>query len=297
MAVQLLDDLSATTVRDADVWIRGSRRRAVGKEDGFYVFTDLEPGPYELTIDSARYQPFEHSFELPLPTAHRLILDVPGENERMLVVQGVDAAASTISFAARNFLHPLPAGTPVISSRLVTTLTAELEGEAVDTATLTSVGAGVTALRSEDVVRLVKQRVVRMRPGPYYPFSSTLTRLTGTVRDAATGQSIRGATLELTRINAEDVLSAEVGTSPGNSVRVYTVGSGAAMRALGPRRTVRSTTDQRGRYSFYFPARRDLTVDNVTVGVTATGYVAAAPVDVSLADRPDHRRSFDLTRS
>ncbi len=294
MAVQLLDDLYSTVIRDAAVRIEGQRQSPVIKEDGFYVFTDLGGGSFRMLVRRPMYQDFERVFTLPLPTNDRLILDVPGENELVLAVQSVDSETSTIRFQARDVFDPLPAGTPVVSSDLVTALAQPIEGEAVDTATLQSVGT----LQQDDIVRLVKPaRVVRLRPGPGYPFMGDLRHLTGTVRDAADGQPITGATVELVQVNDLSINAEVVGTTSTNLVTICSMSTGSEKRVIGTERDRHCITTTRGSYAFYFPARADLNVQSVMVRVTANGYQAAESASINLGLHSANHYSFNLLRS
>jgi hypothetical protein len=275
------------------VRIEGQRQHPVVKDDGFYVFTDLGAGTFRLTVRGPRYQEFEQVFALPLPANDRLILDVPGENELALVVRSADPATNTIRFQARDIFDRLPAGAPVVSSRLVTALAQPLEGEGVDAATLVSVGN----LQEDDIVRLLKPRVVRLRPGPGYPFAADLRRLTGTVRDAADGRPVARATAELVQVNGHAVNAETVGTASANSATIYSIGAGPEKRAIGAARDIRCITTHRGGYAFCFPSRADLHVQSVRVRVTANGYQTAESASIDLGSRNANHHSFDLPRS
>lgn len=293
MAVRLLDDLHSTIVRDAVVRIEGQRQHPVVKDDGFYVFTDLGAGTFRLTVRDPRYQEFEQMFALPLLTNDRLILDVPGENELVLVVRSADPATGAIRFQARDVFDRLPAGAPVVSSRLVTALAQPLEGEGVDAATLVDVGN----LQEDDIVRLLKPRVVRLRPGPGYPFAADLRRLTGTVRDADDGRPVERATAELIQVNGHTVNAEIVGTTSANSATIHSIGAGPEKRVIGVARDTHCITTTRGGYAFYFPVRADLNVQSVVVRVTANGYQTAASANIDLGLRNANHHSFDLSRS
>ncbi len=297
LALRVIDDVTAKQVTSAKVKLRNARysRKAFAKNDGFYVFTDMVPGTYELLIEADGYDAFTQSVDLPLPGTP--VLNVPGENEVLLSATNSNTSAETVEFAPRNFFTAAPDGTSVITSRRISVLADPLEGESVSMATLDEVGSGVSRIRRRDVLRLVGERVVRLRPAPHYRFDDRLLRLSGAVRDGANGSPIAGATVTLSRIGTRSIDSEDVGTTPGNTVRVYTIGTTTATkRVVGVGRDVIKSTNSRGQYVFHFPERIDLTVDQVTVDATAPGYTPATPVDVNLTANVHTVRNFDLNR-
>lgn len=256
------------------------------------MFTNRSAGCYQMDIESKRTHSPERAFSLPPHVEDRLLRTIPGENELILAVQSVDRPSNRIIFQARDILEPLPAGARVISSKLVTSLAQPLGGARVDTVAFANVGSGPMALAPGDVVRLVKRRAARVKPGTYDRLDIGTRRLAGTVRDMARGLPIIGAIVELTRINGEDIVSEKVGMTPPEVADVRTVGSGIAKRVVGTARDVRATTNEEGRYSFRFPERLDLVVDAVTLGITAGGHVPEGPVDVDLTGRTDNELGF-----
>ena len=297
LAIRVVDDITSDYVTRAKVELSNAQytRVAIAKPDGFYVFTDVPPGTYQLSIDANDFEYFSQSINLPLSGS--VVLDIPGENEVLLSVANSDTTTETVEFAAKHFYTPVNPGTLVISSRRISSLTETLEGEGVTMATLEEVGSGANRIQQQDVVRLVGERLLRLRPAHHYRFREHLRRLSGTIRDAATDRPIDGATVTLSRIGTETINFEDVGTTAENSVRVYTVGNSAATkRVLGVTRDVRKSTNSRGHYVFYFPRRPDLTIDRVTVNATATDYAGSPPVDVDLTIRTKSIENFTLNR-
>jgi len=297
LAVRIVDDMTSSLVSGAEVILSNDRysKKAVGKTDGFYVFADIEPGTYSLSIAATDYEFFDQGIDVPLPGS--VVLDIPGENEVMLSVVSSDTATETIEFAAKQFFTPVNVGTTAISSKRISSLAATLEGEAVTTATLDEVGSGANRIEPEDVLRLVGERLIRLRPAPHYRFENHIRRLSGSVRDASTGHPIDGAIIELSRIGTDSINSEDVGTTPENTVRVHTVGSGAiAKRVLGLNRDIQKRANFRGQFVFYFPQRPDLDFDQVTVIARATDYAVVPPVDVDLTNRNNNIENFNLSR-
>jgi hypothetical protein len=305
LAIWVVDELSSVGVTDAHVYLRGIHQAPVRKREGFYVFSDLSAGGCEIGIRSVLFRPFIHVFQLPLPTEDHLVLRVPGENEVILVVREViDADAQIIRFVAQDFRDALPAGSRVVCSKGETLLAGRgiPAGEGVDTATLQDIAWGTEPLGSGDLIRVLREPAVPLRPGPLYPFQSALRRVTGTVRDALTGGSIGAATIRLTGIGegigeerlANNLAYEDVGTTPDNRARVYTVGDDEAKRVIGTEHSVSCTATTRGRYAFYFPERPDLSVDEVTLVAEAPGYVIGSAVQIDLSAHPRAEQALEL---
>jgi len=262
------------------------------KEGGSHVFRNISAGSYQMDIYPKPTHPPERAGSQFSLVEDRLIRTIPGENELILAVQSVDPASNRIIFQARSIPEPLPSGARVISSKLITKLAQPLGGERVDSAAFANIGSGSMALATGDVVRLVKRRATRVKPGAYYRPHTRARRLGGVVRDMARGLPIIGAIVELTRINGEDILSEKVGMTPPEVADVRTVGSGLAKRVVGTARHVQAMTNEEGRYSFHFPERLDLVVDTVTLRVTAGGHAPEGPVDVDLIGTADNELGF-----
>ncbi len=285
IAARLVDRLTARPIAGAQVRITGRHQQPIAKEDGFYVFTDLPAEDVTLQASAPGYQLFDHTFALPLPTGDRRVLDVPGENELFLSVITAQSSPEEkiITFAARDFFKPIPSGTRIISDKIETRLAATLEGEEVSQAVLEDIGSGPDQLGQNDVVRLIGERVVQMRPGPSYWFAKRARRLVGVVADGADGSPIPDATVTLTEVNDQIVDSEELGTAL-NRVRVYTIGNDDSKRVIGTRRDIESRSGTRGGYCFYLPERRDLIFNKVMISAAATGYSGAGSV-IELAGR------------
>ena len=229
IAMMMIDDLTSLIVRQADVNLMGSTQNAIVKPDGFCVISDVEDGTYSLTIKTPIHQHYLYSLSLPLPADDRFFLRVPGENEEYIVIESVDAASLTIHFAARSFRPGLDAGTSVITSRLETALVTELEGEGIDSAELTDVGSGGNRLRTGDVVRFVRDGMIRLKAGPYYPFTGPLLRVVGAVRESGSNLPLKGVEVTVRRVNRLPVSTQQIGTTPENRIRLCTAGGGGTV--------------------------------------------------------------------
>jgi len=301
LAVKLVDDLSSNIITNGNVLlssIGGNDRvhAAIKKQDGFYVLTDVPDWAYKLSIKAQSYQSFEHNLTMPLPVTDKSVLNIPGQNELLLSVQSSDTSTETVSFANRHFYHPIVAGTQVISSRRLGALATTLEGESVGEATLDEVGSGASRIRTNDIIRFIGERVIRLKPAPHYAFGKQLRRLIGSVRDAATDQAIPNAQVEITRVNSHNINAEDVGTTANNTVSIYSIQNGVNKRVIGTSNDIQRIVDSRGRFVLYFPERLDLDIDNITLSVTAANYAAISPLDIDLTTQMETVQTIHLTR-
>jgi hypothetical protein len=272
VALKPVDDLTSSLVQSAEIRTAASAGVALRKSDGFFVFSNLPDGAHTITIEEPSYRTFDIVLSLPLPNEDRLLLSIQGENEEFLVVSSVDAPSRTLTFQSRTFRPALRAGSPVITSRVVTALSEELEGEGVVSAVVDDVGTGATLIQPGDFVRIVRERLVRLRPGPYYPFEDETKRLTGAMIDALTSQPIVGGEARLQRVDNVAVSSRNVGTSSANRARIYFFDSGTP-RIIGTERDISATTDARGRFAFTFSQRLSFDPTSLRLRFSAPGYV------------------------
>lgn len=293
VAMMMVDDITSGILRQVEVTMADSLSKPVFNGDGFCVFTDVPDGTYALSIQTHHHRPFFHDITIPLSTTDDFVLDVPGENESFVVVQSVDLSTRTITFATRDFRPRLAVGTAVISNRFLTTLAQPLEGTGIVSAVLTEVVSGAETLQAGDLVRFVDHRIIRMLAGPYYPFLSDIQRVSGTVTDSVTGLPLASVVVELRRVNNQVVQNQNVGTSAGNRVRLYTVGTGPDLRVIGRQTDVRCETDVRGRYLLYFLRREDLIITDIRVRATLSGYQNSVET-VSFSERQNVTVSFSM---
>lgn len=296
-AVRILDDVTGLPLTIAALRIPAAEQDAIAKPGGFYVFTGLQPGTQNVEISSPRHQDFVFSTQTPVVagTPNR-ITRVPGENERILPIQAVLTPSTSVRIAATDFHPGFPVGATVIHPSGQTTLTAPLTGENVNEVELDS----ITGLATNQFIRVLGDPSIRLRPGPYYDLSSenpTSRRLIGTVRNAVTSEPIAGARVEIRRANGQLVTPRTLGPTPATLARFSSIRDGSNRRVVGHEADVVSLTDERGRFAFRFPPRRELVVDNVRLRVTATDFnlLDTAVIDLTLADETVHGPA--LTRS
>ncbi len=270
---QVVEDLSFEPLDpdrlQADV--AGGRRRAEVKAGGFFVFSDLAPGAYRLRLAGERLEPQEIPVTLPFAP---LRLARPGDNELVIAVEAVDAAERRITFEPALLPRPIPAGAPVLAAGVETRLAKELPAGPAVAARLESAGG----LAPGALVRIVRERSIRLRPDPYATLPGGLTRLVGRVARAVTGQPVAGAEVRLLRLGDAEV---EVRDVAGAPIAVVAAGR---LRLLGTERDVACRTNARGDYHLYFPD--GLFPAAVTLAASAVGLAPASrTVEVSRGER------------
>jgi hypothetical protein len=293
LALRPLDDLTSSLVQSAEARVEPEGVGALRKSDGFYVFSNLSGGLHTVTVEEPSYRAFRTDVTLPLPVANRLLIDVHGENEEFVVISSVDVASRTLTFEGRTIRPALPRGTTVMTSRIVTALSEEAEGDGVISVVVDDVGSGPTLLRTGDFVRLRRDRVIRLRPGPYYAFEQHTKRLTGVVTDVVTMLPIAGAEARVERIDNLPVSSQNVGTTATNRVELFHFNPGTT-RIVGTELDVAATTDARGRFALTFSPRANVDPATMRVRFSAPGYLASSS-NVSLSPSPAALASVALT--
>ena len=296
-ALRILDDVTGLPLTRAASRIPAAEQVAIAKPEGFYVFTDLQTGIHDVEISSSRHQDYEFTTLTPVAAgATARIVRVPGENERILPIQAVLPASSSVQIAASDFHPGFPVGATVIRQGGQTTLTARLTGENVDKVEL----ASLAGLAPNQFIRVLGEPSIRLRPGPYYDLSfenPPSRRLIGTVRSAVTSRPIVAASVTIRHANGLLINSRTLGPTPATSAHFASIGGGLNRRVVGQQADVVSITDERGRFAFRFAPRRELLVDDVRLRVTATDFnpLVTPVIDLTVADETVH--STTLTPS
>ncbi len=252
------------------------------KDGGFFVFADLAAGDYGLRLTGERLEAREIPVTLPFAP---LRLAFPGDNELLVTVAAVDPAERRITFEPAHLPRRIEAGAAVLAAGLETTLTAELAAGPAVAARLESVGGvgGIGGIAPGALVRIVRERSIRLRPDPYAALPPGLTRLVGRVtRAVPAGHPVAGATVRLRRLGETDV---EIRDVAGAAIAVLP-SSPSVSRPLGTERDVTALTNARGDYHLYFsdaffPAA-------VTLEASAPGLATA--VRTADAGRGERRR-------
>jgi hypothetical protein len=264
------------------------------KDNGYFAFTDLGLGDYTLQILGERFQ----TQQLPVTLApmvidqtkrklpqllEQVIFDQPGDNELIVMVDAVNN--NRITFEDTIIRRRIRAGAKVISDGGETELTETLDPGKISTARLDS----VAAINAGDIVRIIRDRSIRMRFDPYYEALTESTRIVGTV-------SIQGQpeiTLPNAFINVEEVNGAAVTISDVAGAKVATGIIGGSARVLGTERDVQGLTNAGGDYTIYF-SRADIV--SVTLKATLAGFQTLTTPAIAITPLARNRADLQLTQ-
>lgn len=259
----------------------GSGKAPLYKDGGFFVFTDLRPGDYTLRLSGGDYQPREFPLTVPLPPG---LLNAPGDDELHTIVRTVNAGTKKITFDAVFLPKPIRAGSAVLAGGFSTTLASALEAGKAMSAKL----ADVTGLAADQVVRIVREKSVRLRFSPYATLPADLTRLVGRLTEqGAPEKALAGGLVRLTEVDGSPVALADVA-----GAMIATATPGGTKVVVGAEADTRTLTNGRGDYNLYF----DLAgVAAVKLEASLAGYQTAAKT-VAVTAKARNRADFELQK-
>jgi hypothetical protein len=264
------------------------------KDNGYFAFTDVGLGDYTLQILGERFQTQQITVTL-APTVidqtknklpqllAQVIFDQPGDNELIVLVDAVNN--SRITFEDAIIRKRIRAGATVIANGGQTRLTKTLEPGKITSARLDSV-AGINA---GDLVRIIRDRSIRLRFDPYYEELAESTRIVGT----ASIQGQPGITVPNAFISVEKVNGTAVTISDVAGAKVATGIIGGSVRVLGTERDLQALTNASGDYTIYFN-RADIV--NVTLKATRAGFQTLSTPAIALTPQKRNRADLQLTK-
>lgn len=222
------------------------------KDQGFFVFSDLPQGTYRLKITGERLRPA--TIEVAVPAEAHVFLESRGDSELVVIARTVandpgGPGGRRITFDPVILTRQIRAGARVASDGLPpdppATLTAQLEVGEVSSARLTN-AAGLAA---NSVVRIIRDRSIRMGLDPYYAFESSITRVVGkVVSQLNPGLPLAGAQVRVAELNGAAVTQTDV-----DGVAIFKgVDAGGRAIVLGAEQDVSALTNERGDYNLYF---------------------------------------------
>jgi hypothetical protein len=278
----VIEDLTYDNVRQTQfqATLVGMAQTPQYKRGGFFVFSDLAPGTYTLCIASQRFQPFEQRIVMPHP---ELILEVPGSNEVFVRVNSLNA--TRLMFDTILLTHPIRAGASLLGrAGFTATLAASMDQGRVMEARIEKVAGTLTA---GDLVRIIRDRSIRLHFNPYTTLPVVRTRVIGTVRRQNLPElTLQGVQVRLIQVNSTNVVLHDI-----EGVSIGTVTLDGMSLILGSERDIATQTNQQGDYNLYFSAGDELT--NVTVEVTLDGFQPQIiPIPISAGQR--HRIDVQL---
>jgi hypothetical protein len=261
----------------------GVQRTPQYKPGGFFVFSDLPPGNYTLRVSGARFQP--HEYTAPIASTV-LFLDRPGDNDLAVVVKTANGSGNKITFSPVVVSQPIQAGAAVVGpAAFATTLAARIEpGRAIEAKLIDSTGLAPGA-----IVRIVRDKAIRLRFAPYDPLPAPLTRIVGKVTLAgASDLALADVEVRMTQVNGANVVLNDIAGAPIATVEIDT-----NKTILGAEQDMATMTNQQGEYNLYF-GQQGL-FQNATLTATLAGYQAATST-LTIVERGRNRADFTLAR-
>ena len=268
------------------------------KDSGYFAFSDLVPGDYQLRIVAERFQTQQLPITIPsapivfvpgekkLPKLlERIVFDQPGDNELVVVVKTVNAPGKLITFDAVTLPRPINVGALVLVNGSKLKLDARLDAGTIASARLDSV-AGVAP---DAIVRIVRDRSIRLRFDPYYPAPAELTRIVGAVSlKNQPGVPLENALVRITKVDGKAVTVADV-----SGARIASVLLGGNKVILGTESDIQTTANARGDYNLYF---RRADFPNVTLEASLTGFKKIS-ADITINPLARNPADFELEKT
>jgi len=251
------------------------------KDGGYFAFTGLVPGDYQLLIFGERFQTRRLPVTIPFAP---VVFNQAGDNELMVVVKTVKAN-NRITFDPTTIARPIKAGADVVAAGLSTKLTTKLDAGKNASARFDS----VAGLAPGAIVRIIRDRSIRLRFNPYYPAPAELTQIVGTVILKNNPQSPLGnAVIRMTQVNGVAITVSNVA-----GARIASVTLGGSKVVLGTESDMQTSTNARGDYNFYF-SREDFT--NITLEASLAGFKTVTR-SIPITARARNRANFELEKN
>jgi len=300
LVAQVIEDVSYEPLADQrfQAELVGTGKAPHYKDSGYFAFGDLLPGDYQLRIVADRFQTQQLPVTIPaapvvfvpgekkLPKLlERIIFAQPGDNELVVIVKTVNAPSKLITFDAVTLPRPINVGALVLVNGSKLTLDARLDAGTVASARLDSV-AGIAP---DAIVRIVRDRSIRLRFDPYYPAPAELTRIVGAVSlNNQPGVPLENALVRITKVDGKAVTVADV-----DGARIASVILGANKVILGTESDIQTTANARGDYNLYF-SRADF--PNVTLEASLAGFKKIS-ADVTINPLARNLADFELEKT
>jgi hypothetical protein len=265
---RLVDEIAREVIpfKNFKVSIKEPGSMPIYKEDGYFVFSDLEaPADYQLHLSAHLYQ--SRSITKHLPAGSPTALSYPGEDELYVIINEIqNGTEKRVLFNSIAFLKTIPEGSLVYKeSGGSTRLAGSLEGENVGFAVLED----ISGLAQGEILRFVRSSNIIMRPGPYFPFDAQTTLIAMKFVDNSSPSMppIAGVKCEIKAVNGEPVNPTPV---EGLEVWTVTLPDPVGEMILGSENDIITYSNERGDSIFYYPG--DTPIDTLSVEITAAGY-------------------------
>ena len=243
---RVIEDLTFATVHPSrfQAELLGLKKAPEYKPEGFFVFSDLREKNYTLRIFGAGFQTFERPVTIPPP---EFIIDSTGDDELIVVVRSIpnNGNDKNLTFDPVFLPKEIRAGARVIFPNVTTKLATALEVGPRSQAKLEN----VAGLAAGDIVRLIRDKSIRMKFDPYHTFEIALTRIVGKVVSQHNPEvALAGAQVQVTKL--DDGL---IAWNDMNGAKIATVIDGGGTRiVLGVEKDLTTMTNKKGDYNLYF---------------------------------------------
>jgi len=278
--------------------LKGLTKQAYYKDNGYFAFTNLAPGDYTLVLSGERLKTQEIPVTIPAapivfdPNKSKLTqlldhvtLDQPGSNELSVIVKSVNGANNRISFDQAIVPRPINVGAPVLTETVTTALSVRLDPGPATSARLDSL-AGINA---GDIVRIVRDRSIRMRFDPYATASFKITRIVGTVTVKDHPEAfLQNALVSVTEVNNGAVTVTDVG-----GANILTAVIDGSPVIVGVDSDLKTIANHNGDYAIYF-SNPDIT--SVTLSAQLAGFQTSTTTIV-VTPLTRVRADFQLTKN
>lgn len=255
---RVIEDLTYETVNPSrfQAELVDFKKKPEYKSEGFFVFSDLPAQKYTLRIAGAGWQTFDKSVTVPEPVLvpepvplrlDDLVIDSAGDDELIVVVRSIPNNGNDKSITFDPVILPkeIRAGSRVISPNLTTKLAAALQVGPRSQAKLENVD-GITV---GEIIRIIRDKSIRMKFDPYHTFEIALTRMVGKVVSQQNLEvPLAGVQVQVTKL--DDGL---ITWNDMNGAKIATVIDGGGSRiVLGVDKDLTTITNKKGDYNLYF---------------------------------------------
>jgi hypothetical protein len=283
LVAQVIEDISYEPLdyQRFSAELVGVNKTPYYKDGGYFAFTDLLPGDYLLLIFGERFQTSRLPVAIPLAP---VVFNQAGDNELVVVVKTV-IANNRITFDPTTILRPIRAGAEVVTAGLTTRLTTKLDAGKSASARFDSV-AGIAP---GAIVRIIRDRSIRLRFDPYSPAPAQVTRIVGHVFFKNKPEvPLENALIRMTEVNSVGITVANV---EGAMIASVTLGDSKVV--LGTESDIQTTTNARGDYNLYF-SREDFA--DITLEASLAGFKTVTK-SIAITTRARNRADIELEKT
>lgn len=296
LAAQVIEDLTFRPLppRRYRAELAGVEKRPVYKEDGFFIFSDLQPGPYRLRISGRGFQSWQRSLPVPLrPQAEdplrAVLIDIPGENELFVRLSQTPSGNGNgnprIHFDPIIINRPIPSGAAVLGQNFSSRLAAPLGLGPRTSAALQS----VEGLQQGSLLRILRGAAVRLKFDPYSDAPDGLVRLIGKVVSRASSRPLNGARVELLEVNGS-----ALERSQDSGVEIFSLQDGGDRFILGTLSDVSTQSNTNGDYNLYLNPQREFALRGAVLRASFEGFEAQTRRLDAQAGKLRQRVDFEL---